>query len=232
MKRESVTPELAAARALDFIADGQIVGLGSGRAAAAFVRALAERVRAGLNIRGVPTSGRTASLATELGIPLVELDTIETIDVAIDGADEVAEPTLDMVKGLGGAMLRERVVAAAARQWVILVGIDKVSPVLGTRGVLPVEVVPFAATFCRRRLADLGLPSELRRTNGPIVVTDNGNNVLDCQIGPLTDPAALNRSIRAIPGVVETGLFLGMSPIVLVQDGQSIRELRRAGQQG
>jgi ribose 5-phosphate isomerase A len=227
MKRDSVTPELAAARALDFVSEGQIVGLGSGRAAAAFVRALAERVRAGLHIRGVPTSGRTAALATEQGIPLVDLDTIDTIDVAIDGADEVAELTLDLVKGLGGAMLRERVVAAAARQWVILVGVDKVSPVLGTRGVLPVEVVPFAATFCRRRLADLGLPSELRRANGPIVVTDNGNNVLDCQIGPLTDPAGLNRSIRAIPGVVEAGLFLAMNPIVLVQDGQTIRELRR-----
>jgi ribose 5-phosphate isomerase A len=226
MKRDAITPELAAARALDFVSDGQIVGLGSGRAAAAFVRALAERVRTGLRVRGVPTSGRTASLATELGIPLVDLDTIDAIDVAIDGADEVAEPTLDLVKGLGGAMLRERVVAAAARRWVILVGVDKVSPVLGTRGVLPVEVVPFAATFCRRRLDDLGLESELRRANGPIVVTDNGNNILDCQIGPLTEPAELNRSIRAIPGVVETGLFLSMNPIVLVQDGQTIRELR------
>jgi ribose 5-phosphate isomerase A len=225
MKRDSITPELAAARALDFVSDGQIVGLGSGRAAGAFVRALAERVRGGLRVRGVPTSGRTAALATEQGIPLVDLDTIDTIDVAIDGADEVAEPTLDLVKGLGGAMLRERVVAAAARQWVILVGVDKVSPVLGTRGILPVEVVPFAATFCRRRLADIGLQSELRRSNGPIVLTDNGNNVLDCTIGPLTDPAALNRSIRAIPGVVEAGFFLAMNPIVLVQDGQTIRQL-------
>jgi ribose 5-phosphate isomerase A len=146
---------------------------------------------------------------------------------AIDGADEVAESTLDLVKGLGGAMLRERVVAAAAKQWVILVGVDKVSPVLGTRGVLPVEVVPFAATFCSRRLADLGLQGELRRANGPIYVTDNGNNVLDCKIGPQTDPAALNRSIRAIPGVVEAGFFLGMNPIVLVQDGQGVRELGR-----
>ncbi|HEX4000688.1 MAG TPA: ribose-5-phosphate isomerase RpiA [Pirellulales bacterium] len=225
MKRNSPTPELAAARALEFVADGQVVGLGSGRAAAAFVHALAERVRAGMHIRGVPTSGRTAALAKELGIPLVDLGTIDTIDVAIDGADEVAEPTLDLVKGLGGALLRERVVAASARQWVILVGVDKVSPVLGTRGVLPVEVVPFAATFCHRKLAELGLQSELRRANGPVYVTDNGNNILDCQIGPLADPAELNRSIRAIPGVVEAGLFLGMKPIVLVQDGQMIRRL-------
>lgn len=225
MKRNSVTPELAAARALDFVSDGQIVGLGSGRAAAAFVKALAERVRAGLHVRGVPTSGRTAALATEQGIPLVDLDSIDAIDVAIDGADEVAEPTLDMVKGLGGAMLRERVVAAAAKQWIILVGKDKVSPVLGTRGVLPVEVVPFAATFCHRRLADLGLEGELRRTNGPVYVTDNGNHIFDCKIGPLSDPAALNRSVRAIPGVVEAGFFLAMNPIVLVQDGEAIREL-------
>jgi ribose 5-phosphate isomerase A len=225
MKRNSVTPELAAARASDFVSDGQIVGLGSGRAAAAFVKALAERVRAGLHVRGVPTSGRTAALATEQGIPLVDLDSIDAIDVAIDGADEVAEPTLDMVKGLGGAMLRERVVAAAAKQWIILVGKDKVSPVLGTRGVLPVEVVPFAATFCHRRLADLGLEGELRRTNGPVYVTDNGNHIFDCKIGPLSDPAALNRSVRAIPGVVEAGFFLAMNPIVLVQDGEAIREL-------
>jgi ribose 5-phosphate isomerase A len=225
MKRESPTPELAAARALDFVADGQIVGLGSGRAAAAFVRALAERVRAGLQVRGVPTSGRTAALAKEQGIPLVDLHTIDSIDVAIDGADEVAENTLDLVKGLGGAMLRERVVAAAAKKWVILVGVDKVSPVLGTRGVLPVEVVPFAATFCTRRLAELGLHGELRRNNGPVFVSDNGNNILDCKTGRIDDPAALNSAIRAIPGVVEAGLFLGMKPIVLVQDGQTVRQL-------
>ncbi len=225
MKPPSPTPDLAAARALDFVADGQIVGLGSGRAAAAFVRALAERVRAGLRIRGVPTSSRTATLATELGIPLVDLNTIDAIDVAIDGADEVAEQSLDLVKGLGGAMLRERVVAGAARKWVILVGADKVSPVLGTRGVLPVEIVPFAVTFARRRLAELGLTGEVRSADGKPYVSDNGNNIVDCKLAPQADPAALNAKIRAIPGVVEAGFFLGMKPIVFVQDGESIRQL-------
>jgi len=228
MKPTSQTPELAAARAMEFVADGQVLGLGSGRAASAFIRALGERVRGGLHVRGVPTSEASAALATECGIPLASFDEIEAIDVTFDGADEVALPSLDIVKGLGGAMLRERVVAAAARQWVILVGADKLSAGIGSRGVLPVEVAPFAAAFCRRRLEALGLPSEFRQGQRGRFVTDNGNLVLDLRIGPLDDPAGLDRAIRAIPGVLETGLFLGMTPTLIVQDGETV-SVRRPG---
>ncbi len=215
-----------AARALDFVADGDVLGLGSGKAATAFVQALGERVRGGLRVRGVPTSEATARLARELGIPLTTLDEALPLSLAVDGADEV-DPQLNLIKGLGGALVREKVVAAAARRLVILIGpgkvAEKVTPCLGTRGVLPVEVLPFALGLCTRRLLDLGLPALVRQSGGQPFVSDNGNYILDCQTRPLADPAALERELRAIPGVVGTGLFLGMADTVLIQDGDSIQ---------
>jgi ribose 5-phosphate isomerase A len=215
-----------AERALEMIADGAAVGLGSGRAATEFVHALGRRVQAGLRIRGVPTSEATAELARRLGIPLGSLEEIESLDIAVDGADEV-DPQLNLIKGLGGALVREKVVAAAARRLVILVGAEKLVPVLGSHGVLPVEVVPFALPFCRRRLEALGYPAQERRKGGKLFLSDNGNPILDCRVGPLADPAALDAAIRAIPGVVGTGLFLGMAHTVLIQEGETI-QLRQA----
>jgi len=202
-------------RALDFAPAGSRVGLGTGRAAAAFVEALAARVRGGLRVVAVPTSEATADLARRLGVPLTTLDETPELDVAIDGADEV-DPAGDLIKGYGGALVRERIVAAAARRFVILVGHEKLVPVLGTRGKLPVEVVPFARGPAARRLAALGLRPELRCRDGRPVVTDNGDYILDCGTGPLADPARLEADLRDIPGVVGTGLFLGMTPTVLV----------------
>jgi len=147
---------IGAEHALRSVEDGHVVGLGTGHAATAFVRALAERVRAGLRIAGVPTSDATARLARELGIPLVSLAERPVVDVAVDGADEV-DPRLDLVKGWGGALLREKIVAAAARRFVVLVGTEKLVPMLGSRGKLPVEVVPFGAAVCGTRLERLGL---------------------------------------------------------------------------
>src|SRR5204863_7691004 len=143
------------------VASGQVVGLGTGHAATAFVRALAQRVAAGLDVRGVPTSEATAALARGLGIKLLTPDDIETIDVAVDGADEV-DPRGDLIKGYGGALLREKVVATMARRFVVLVGREKLVPLLGSRGRLPVEVVPFGAPLCRDRLARLGLRPVVR----------------------------------------------------------------------
>jgi ribose 5-phosphate isomerase A len=209
-----------AAEALRLVSSGQIIGLGTGQAATAFVRALGQRVAAGLDVRGVPTSEATATLARQLGIKLVTLDEVEAVDVAVDGADEV-DPHADLIKGYGGALLRERVVATAARRFVILIGAEKLVPTLGTRGRLPVEVVPFATGACRRWLAARGFPAEIRLTDGRPVVTDNGNVLLDCRVKPLKDPRATESAIRAIPGVVGTGLFLGVRPTVLVwQDGR------------
>ena len=137
--------------------------------------------------------------------------------MAVDGADEV-DPKLDLIKGLGGALVREKIVVAASRRLVILVGAEKLVSALGEHGVLPVEVVPFGLAWCRRRLAELGYPATPRQMNGKPFFTDNGNYILDCQVPLLRDPRGLEQSVRAIPGIVGTGLFLGMAHTVLVDD--------------
>ena len=214
-----------ATRALDFVRDGAVVGLGSGRAAGAFLRALAAQVRQGRAVRGVPTSEATAALARELGVPLIALGAA-AIDLIVDGADEV-DPALNLIKGYGGALVRERIVAAAAARQLILVGSEKLVPVLGSHGRLPLEVVPFALPLVLERLGRLGLTAAARRAEGRPLLSDNGNALVDCAVGPIADPAALERELRAIPGVVDTGLFLGTAGTVLVADGDAVRELGR-----
>ncbi len=216
----------ATEQALEFVRDGHVVGLGTGRAASAFVEALGERVRRGLRIRGVPTSTVTAELATRLGIPLTSLSEVDGIDVTVDGADEV-DPQLDLIKGYGGALLREKIVAASSKRLVILVGVEKLVPVLGTRGVLPVEVVPFGLSLCTRRLQELGLRPEPRRRDGELYLTDNGNHILNCGVSPINNPGEAEQAIRAIPGVVGTGLFVGMANTVLIQDGNTVERRQR-----
>lgn len=215
-----------AAEAVAMIRDGSVVGLGSGRAALAFVEALGERVRQGLQIRGVSTSEGTAEAARRGGIPLVTIDNVESIDVTFDGADEV-DPQLDLIKGWGGALVREKIVAQLSRRLVILVGAEKLVTALGERGKLPVEVVPFALNTCRRRIAGLGLAPRPREVDGRLFVTDNGNHILDCATTAIANPAQLEQQLRAIAGVVGTGLFLGMADTVLVQQGDQV-EVRRA----
>jgi ribose 5-phosphate isomerase A len=216
-----------AEHAVAFVREDTVVGLGSGRASTAFVRMLGARVKAGLSVRGVPTSEDTARLARELGIPLTGFDDGE-LDITVDGADEV-DPRLDLIKGYGGALVRERIVAAASRRQVILVDESKLVPRLGGRGRLPVEIVPFALAPCRRRLETLGLESTLRMRGDRPFVTDNSNLILDCAVEPIVDPPALERAIRAIPGVLDTGLFLGTADTVLVADAKGVRELKREG---
>ncbi|MGC4007402.1 MAG: ribose-5-phosphate isomerase RpiA [Pirellulales bacterium] len=212
-------------RAMEFVAPGMTLGLGSGRASTAFIHALGERVRAGLDVRGVPTSIATERLARTLGIPLVDLDAIETIDFAFDGADEV-DPRCDVIKGYGAALVREKVVAASAKTFVVLVGSEKLVTNLGERGRLPVEVLPFALGLCRRRLRSLGLRPEVRLKDGDPLTTDNGNWILDCGLGPQDDPAALDKAILDIPGVLGTGLFINMVDVVLISQGSTI-EVRK-----
>jgi ribose 5-phosphate isomerase A len=213
-----------AAAAMRYVEPGHVVGLGTGRAASVFIETLAARVRAGLDIRGVPTSKATAALAQQRGIPLVSLEDVADIDVAIDGADEV-DPRMDLMKGYGGALLREKVVASASRRFIVLVGREKLVPALGSHGRLPVEIVAFAAGPCRRRLVALGYPPRLRANGSEPVVTDNGNLIFDCQVRHIADPASLDAKIRTIPGVVGTGLFLGMTTAVLLWDGAHCRTL-------
>lgn len=214
-----------AAGALAHVRDGMRVGLGSGRAASTFVRALGARVRKGLHVRGVPTSESVARLARDLGVPLGGLDE-GIVDLTVDGADEV-DPRLDLIKGYGGALVRERIVAAASRRVVILVGREKLVPMLGARGRLPVEVIPFGAPLTLRELADLGCRPALRVVEGRPFVTDNGNWIVDCGVRPIEAPAAFARDLRALAGVVDTGLFLGVADLVLVADATGIREMRR-----
>jgi ribose 5-phosphate isomerase A len=204
-------------RALDFVKPGDVVGLGSGRASTAFIGVLGERVKQGLQVRGVPTSRASEELALKLGIPLVSLEEAMPLALTVDGADEVA-PDLGLIKGWGRALVREKVVAAASRRLVILAGRDKAVPALGTRGKLPVEVVPFALPLCRDRLSKLGLVPVPYEDGGRLFVTDNGNHILDGKCGLIADPAGLEAALEAIPGVVGTGLFLGMADVVLFGD--------------
>jgi ribose 5-phosphate isomerase A len=214
--------------ALNLVESGNTVGLGTGRAAVAFIEALGAACRAGLAIRGVATSQSSAELAGRLGIPLVSLGDVDSIDIAIDGADEV-DPGLNLIKGRGGALLREKVVASAAKRFVILVGAEKLVETLGERGYVPVEVVPFAAEFCRRRIERLGHRPALRLSAdkaGPFR-TDNENFILDCHVDRIEQPLEFEYSIRSIPGVVTSGLFLGMADRVFIDDGSGIRVLDR-----
>jgi len=212
--------ENAAARALELVRDGTRIGLGTGHAAGVFLARLADRVRAGLRVVGVPTSEATAALARSLRIPLGALDDEEEkLALTVDGADEVT-PNLDLVKGFGGALVRERIVAAASRRQVILVGHDKLVDRLATRGRIPIEVVPFACELVLRRVRALGLDPIVRLADGRRFVSDNGNLTIDCGVAaPLADAHAarvLEADLRAIPGVVDTGLFLGTAERVLV----------------
>jgi ribose 5-phosphate isomerase A len=218
-------------RALELVPDGAVIGLGSGRTTWAFVGLLGEWVQAGrLRVRGVPTSVETAHVAVQHGVPLVGLSEAGELAVTVDGADEVG-PALDLIKGYGRALVREKVVAASSQKLVILVGEEKLVPRLGTRGRLPVEVVPFAVPLCLRRLGELGLRPALWTEGDRPGATDNGNHILDCETDPIPDAARLETDIRGIPGVVGTGLFLGMADTVLVGDDRDFR-LRAERQRG
>jgi ribose 5-phosphate isomerase A len=222
-------PEASARRALDFVEDGQTLGLGTGRAATAFVRALGERVKDGLQVRGVPTSEATAAVARELDIPLLTLEEAGRLDVTFDGADEV-DPGLELIKGYGAALVREKVVAASSNRLVILVGSEKMVSRLGARGRLPVEVIPFAVALASAKLRDLcGEPVLRTGDDGKAIVTDNGNYILDCKVDALPKPGQLDDAIQAIPGVLGTGLFVGMADAVIVKEGVQVVVRDRKG---
>jgi len=212
----------AAERALDFVENGMVLGLGTGSTAALFVAQLAGRVAAGLTIVAIPTSERTAARARQLGIPLTSFAEQRRIDLAIDGADEVQRTTLDLIKGRGGALLREKIVAAASSRFIVIVDHDKLVDRLGEGGPLPVEVAQFGWQASAAALERLGAQPELRRADSAQpFVTDGGNFILDCRFGPLDDPLETERRINSIVGVVENGLFVGRSSAVIVasQDG-------------
>jgi ribose 5-phosphate isomerase A len=227
MTNSNDTDELDALgrHALRYVKNGQTIGLGTGHAASAFIRALGA---SGMKVRGVATSRASAELALSLGLELVELRDAPRLAADFDGADEV-DPRLHMIKGLGGALVREMVVAAASRRRIFLVGEDKLVARLGAHGNLPVEVVPFAAEFAQRQIATLGLKPKPRiGVDGAEFLSDNGNLILDCRLREIRNPARLERNLLMIPGVVGTGLFVGIADLVLVarREGK-IETLRR-----
>ncbi len=217
--------EAAARASLRFIKNGQIVGLGTGSTAAYFIQLLGEQVKKGLKIRGIPSSGRSAEQAAGLGIPLTTFDEFPEIDVTVDGADEV-DSQLRLIKGGGGALLREKIVASATRQYVIIADESKRVAVLG-KFPLPVEVIKFAQPVVERKIHRLGAQVDLRLDSaGKPYLTDENNYILDCRFGRISDPPGLARQLSDMPGVVEHGLFIGMANVVLFARGNEIVELR------
>ncbi len=206
---------VAARWAADQVSDGMLVGLGSGSTATLAVQALGMRVRQGLHLTGVATSTATEDLARSLGIRVLPLDESPQLDVAIDGADEV-DPQLNLIKGLGGALLREKLVELAAKNLTIIVDQGKPVPVLGSRCPVPVEIVPFGWRRTQARIEELGCQAVLRLIHGEAFLTDSGHYVLDCRFGPLRDAEALASQLKALTGVVEHGLFLGLATRVAV----------------
>jgi len=218
--------QAAAQASLRFVQDGQIVGLGTGSTASIAVRLIGERVRAGLKIRGIPTSVETQQLATELGIPLLTLDQVQQIDVTIDGADEI-DPQLQLIKGGGGAMLREKIIASASRKMVVIADSSKRVAMLG-KFPLPVEVIRFAQALVAARITALGASAVLRkRADGEPYITDEGHHILDCHFGEISDPAGLACELDSMPGLVEHGLFIGLASVALVARGKEVLELHR-----
>jgi len=217
----------AAEAALKFISDGMVVGLGTGTTADEFLQALSAAIKAGKlrGIKGIPTSQRSQQRAEELNIPLLGLSDSTMPDVTVDGADEIA-PGLDLIKGLGGALLREKVVAQNSKKLVIIADSQKVVASLGTRSALPVEVVQFAHEIQEGFLRGLGAEPVLRRDKlGKPVVTDNGNFIYDCRFpGGILNPADLEQKMRSRAGIVETGLFLRMASVALIADEHAVQE--------
>ncbi len=221
----------AAEAALDRVRSGMVLGLGTGSTAKHVLYGLAERLRDGRlrEIVGVPTSEATAALGRQLGIAIVTLDERPQLDLAIDGADEI-DPQLNLIKGLGGAMLREKIVESSAAEFVVIADESKLVAQLGTRAPLPVEVIEFGIALATRRLADLGAtPALRRRADGAPVRTDEGNLILDCAFAGIADARALNTAARAIPGVVEHGLFIDLATAAIIAGPGGIATIVRGG---
>jgi ribose 5-phosphate isomerase A len=216
----------AAVAACDGIKDGMIVGLGSGSTASLFIRELGARVKDGLRVHGIPSSEDSRKLAEELGIALTNLLDHPVIDVTVDGADEVAE-SLDLTKGLGGALVREKIVAHASKRVVIVVDETKLVDRLGRKSPIPVEVIPLAAAVVQSQLERWGGSAKPREKNGKVFISDNGNLILDWRNGTVDQPAVLEKQLKSMTGVVDSGIFANVASIVIAATSTGIRKLQR-----
>jgi ribose 5-phosphate isomerase A len=220
--------QLAAVSAVDAVQSGMAIGLGTGSTVRFVIEEIGRRVRDGrlTGIVGVPTSDRTAALASEAAIPLTTLSDHPRLALTIDGADEI-DPGLNLIKGLGGALLREKVVAAASDDFIVVADATKIVPQLGSRAPVPVEVLEFGVAYVQRRLARLSGRAVLRTVDNRVFQTDEGNVILDYYCGPIADAWSLDIELKQIPGVVDHGLFLGMASQAMVAEGDQVRVLRR-----
>ncbi len=211
--------------ALQYVPEGALVGLGSGSTVKYFLLALGKKVKSGFRVQGIPTSQETARLANDLNIPLLPNEGDWKLDLAVDGADQV-DPQFQLIKGGGGALLREKIVASAARQFIVIVDEAKWVPVLGMPMPIPVEVIPFGWPNTQRHIQALGWSSRLRKKNNEVFKTDEGNVILDVEVDRIENPTILEAQLNGIPGVVENGLFVNRTSIVILgsTDGITIKE--------
>lgn len=216
----------AAEAAVALVEDGMVLGLGTGSTVRYALEAVSRLVAEGWDLLGIPTSEATEALARSLGIPLTTLDDHPEVDLTVDGADEV-DPGLDLIKGLGGALFREKVVAVASATLTVAVDDTKLVDFLGQRAPLPVEVLPFGLRRTRERVEALGCEATLRTEDGRPFVTDNGNHLLHCRFRRIDAPVELGRRLKDIPGVLEHGLFLGLAQVAFVGSAGGVREMRR-----
>lgn len=215
--------QIAGERATEYVKDGMVVGLGTGSTVYYTIKRLGMMVSEGLDIIGIPTSISSEKIANESGIKLSTLEEHPKIDVTIDGADEV-DPNFDLIKGMGGALFREKIVAFASDMEVIVVDRSKMVDILGTKSPLPVEVSTFGWKQCLEKLKDLGCSPNLRMNEEKAVISDNNNHIIDCSFEKIENPVSLESRINNIPGVIENGLFLGITDIVIMgsEDGAKL----------
>jgi ribose 5-phosphate isomerase A len=216
----------AAEKAVQYIEDGMVIGLGTGSTVEFAIKKIGEMIKEGLKIEGIPTSLKTKRLATELKIPLIELDDRTEIDITFDGADEV-DSNLNLIKGGGGALTREKIIAYHSKKVIIIVDETKIVKGLGCDSFLPVEVTKFGWSATKKALEDLGCTGELRKIMNEVFITDNQNYIIDCDFGKITDPESLEKEINNIPGVLDNGLFIGLADQVIVGSKQGMMTLER-----
>jgi ribose 5-phosphate isomerase A len=217
--------KLAGEKAVEYIQDGMTIGLGSGSTVYWTIKKLAELIQQGMNIKGIPSSKRTEGWANEFGIPLTDFSQIQTLDLAVDGADEV-DQHFNLIKGGGGSLLREKLVDASSSMLIIVVDDSKMVLELG-KYPLPVEVVPFGWEVTAQRISSLGCVPTLRRGNNEIYISNNGNYILDCQFDSVPNPEELHKQLKLLLGVVETGLFVGMTDKVIVGEADGVTILEK-----
>ena len=218
--------KLAGEKSVEFVEDGMILGLGTGSTVEYMLKKLGEEVKKGLNIKGIPTSMHTKKIAKECNIPLTNLDENPTIDLTIDGADEV-DSELNLIKGGGGALTREKLIAYHSKKEIIIIDETKIVKALGIDFPLPVEVLKYGWSSTRKKLEEFGCETELRKIMNEPYITDNSNYILDCDFERIDDPEQLEKDLNCIPGVVENGLFIGLADEVIVGSKQGIMTLEK-----